>query len=89
MQVAELIACMADNRELSINKVVEVIAETTAPLLPIKELLTKVPIAGGVGQKPTSELVASAPMPQSSVEQEASESDPPIIVEKLNSGKLQ
>ncbi|XP_059076017.1 protein TIC 62, chloroplastic isoform X2 [Cryptomeria japonica] len=82
LQVAELFACMADNTELSVNKVVEVIAETTAPLLPIKELLAKVSIADGMEQKSTSELVASAPVSQSSVEQDASESAPPVTAEK-------
>ncbi|KAI3446066.1 hypothetical protein Pfo_002731 [Paulownia fortunei] len=43
LQVAELMACMAKNRNLSYCKVVEVIAETTAPLTPIEELLKKIP----------------------------------------------
>lgn len=43
LQVAELMACMARNRSLSYCKVVEVIAETTAPLTPMEELLTKIP----------------------------------------------
>ncbi|XP_031478695.1 protein TIC 62, chloroplastic [Nymphaea colorata] len=43
LQIAELMAFMAENRGLSSNKVVEVIAETTAPQLPFEELLTKVP----------------------------------------------
>lgn len=34
---------MAKNRRLSFCKVVEVIAETTAPLLPMEELLAKIP----------------------------------------------
>ncbi|KAL5790858.1 hypothetical protein ACOSQ2_005746 [Xanthoceras sorbifolium] len=43
LQVAELMACMAKNRSLSYCKVVEVIAETTAPLTPMEELLAKIP----------------------------------------------
>lgn len=43
MQVAELMAFMAKNRSLSYCKVVEVIAETTAPLTPMGELLMKIP----------------------------------------------
>ncbi|KAL5562585.1 hypothetical protein UlMin_032332 [Ulmus minor] len=43
LQVAELMACIAKNRALSYCKVVEVIAETTAPLTPMEELLTKIP----------------------------------------------
>lgn len=42
-QVAELIAFMAKNRDSSYCKVVEVIAETTAPLTPMGELLAKIP----------------------------------------------
>lgn len=36
-------AFMAKNRKLSHCKVVEVIAETTAPLLPMGELLSRIP----------------------------------------------
>lgn len=36
-------AVMAKTRGVSYYKVVEVIAETTAPLTPIEELLTKIP----------------------------------------------
>jgi len=43
LQVAELTAFMANNRGLSYCKVVEVIAETTAPLTPMDELLAKIP----------------------------------------------
>ncbi|KAG7976099.1 hypothetical protein I3843_06G131800 [Carya illinoinensis] len=43
LQVAELMAVMAKNRSLSYCKVVEVIAETTAPITPLEELLKKIP----------------------------------------------
>ncbi|XP_059435063.1 protein TIC 62, chloroplastic isoform X2 [Corylus avellana] len=43
MQVAELMAVMAKNCSLSYCKVVEVIAETSAPLTPVEELLAKIP----------------------------------------------
>ncbi|XP_059296958.1 protein TIC 62, chloroplastic isoform X4 [Lycium ferocissimum] len=43
LQVAELMAVMAKNRSLSYCKVVEVIAETTAPLTPMEDLLAKIP----------------------------------------------
>ncbi|XP_061359134.1 protein TIC 62, chloroplastic [Gastrolobium bilobum] len=43
LQVAELMAVMAKNRDLSYCKIVEVIAETTAPLTPMEELLAKIP----------------------------------------------
>ncbi|XP_076889976.1 protein TIC 62, chloroplastic-like isoform X2 [Bidens hawaiensis] len=43
LQVAELLAFMAKNPNLSYCKVVEVVAETTAPLTPMGDLLTKIP----------------------------------------------
>ncbi|KAH8498360.1 hypothetical protein H0E87_017321 [Populus deltoides] len=43
LQVAEFMAFMAKNRGLSYCKVVEVIAETTAPSTPMDELLAKIP----------------------------------------------
>ncbi|MCL7039927.1 hypothetical protein MKW94_023119 [Papaver nudicaule] len=43
LQVAELMAFMAKNRSLSYCKVVEVVAETTAPLTPMGDLLAKLP----------------------------------------------
>lgn len=42
-QVAELMAFMAQNRSLSLCKIIEVIAETTAALTPMGELLSKIP----------------------------------------------
>ena len=43
MQVAELMATMAKNPDLSYCKIVEGIAETTAPLTPAEKLLTTIP----------------------------------------------
>lgn len=43
IQVAELMACIAKNRGLSYFKVVEVVAEMTVPLIPLEELLAKIP----------------------------------------------
>ncbi|KAI4387733.1 hypothetical protein MLD38_000142 [Melastoma candidum] len=43
LQVAELMAVIAKNRRLAYCKVVEVVAETTAPLTPMEELLRKIP----------------------------------------------
>ncbi|XP_057527614.1 protein TIC 62, chloroplastic isoform X2 [Amaranthus tricolor] len=43
LQVAELLAFMAQNQNLSYCKTVEVVAETTAPLTPMAELLVKIP----------------------------------------------
>ncbi|CAL0304219.1 unnamed protein product [Lupinus luteus] len=43
LQVAELMAAMAKNRDLACCKIVEVIAETTATLTPSEELLAKIP----------------------------------------------
>lgn len=52
LQVAELLACMAQNRSLSYCKIVEVVAETTAPLTPMTELLVKIPSKRKDSQKP-------------------------------------
>lgn len=38
-----MLACMAKNPQLSYSKIVEVVAETTAPLTPIEKLLEKIP----------------------------------------------
>lgn len=43
LQVAELMAFMTQNRELSYCKIVEAVAETTAPLTPMGELLANIP----------------------------------------------
>ncbi|XP_052171766.1 protein TIC 62, chloroplastic isoform X4 [Diospyros lotus] len=56
LQVAELMAFMAKNRSLSCCKVVEVIAETTAPLTPLGDLLVKIP----------SQLVEAKPLKKES-----------------------
>ncbi|CAM6128952.1 unnamed protein product [Calypogeia fissa] len=43
LQVAELIGGVVSNLKLSQNKIVEVVAETTAPLRPIEDLLAELP----------------------------------------------
>ncbi|XP_050366695.1 protein TIC 62, chloroplastic isoform X2 [Argentina anserina] len=43
LQVAELMASIAKNPGLSYFKVLEVVAETTAPLTPLEKLLAKIP----------------------------------------------
>jgi hypothetical protein len=43
LQVAELIGFMANNRKAAYCKVVEAIAETTAPLKPMDQLLSAIP----------------------------------------------
>ncbi|KAH7833559.1 hypothetical protein Vadar_007588 [Vaccinium darrowii] len=67
LQVAELMAFMAKNPSLSYCKVIEVIAETTAPLTPMGELLEKIPSQRvEVKVKPQKEL-DTAGMPPSAV----------------------
>ncbi|GMN36459.1 hypothetical protein TIFTF001_006042 [Ficus carica] len=61
LQVAELMACMAKNRDLSYCKVVEVIAETTAPLTPMEELLKKIPSQRPIVSSPKESSAAKAP----------------------------
>ncbi|KAG4386758.1 hypothetical protein AAZX31_11G118700 [Glycine max] len=43
LQIAELLAVMAKNRDLSYCKIVEAIAETTSPLTPMEGLLARIP----------------------------------------------
>ena len=45
--MAELIASIVENPDISRDKIVEVVAETTAPLRPIRELLEEIPTYGG------------------------------------------
>ncbi|GKC70048.1 hypothetical protein Tco_1115931 [Tanacetum coccineum] len=52
LQVAELLAFMAKNPTLSYCKVLEVVAETTAPLTPFGDLLTKIPSKCAVPLQP-------------------------------------
>ncbi|XP_010999474.1 PREDICTED: protein TIC 62, chloroplastic isoform X2 [Populus euphratica] len=73
LQVAEFMAFMAKNRGLSYCKVVEVIAETTAPLTPMDKLLAKIP---SQRVEPKKSDVAELPksVPPKIVEPEASSS---------------
>ncbi|XP_062181632.1 protein TIC 62, chloroplastic isoform X2 [Phragmites australis] len=57
LQVAELIGCMAKNRKAAYCKVVEVVAETTAPLLPMEQLLSTIP---SKKEPPAEEVVDTA-----------------------------
>ncbi|KAH6556975.1 hypothetical protein KP509_1Z144700 [Ceratopteris richardii] len=43
LQVAELLASIVENPDVSVNKIIEAVAETTAPLRPIRELLEEIP----------------------------------------------
>ncbi|PUZ68121.1 hypothetical protein GQ55_2G000200 [Panicum hallii var. hallii] len=56
LQVAELIGCMAKNRRAAYCKVVEVVAETTAPLLPMEQLLSAVPSKREPPEEETEEV---------------------------------
>ncbi|CAH2053351.1 unnamed protein product [Thlaspi arvense] len=72
LQVAELLACMAKNPKLSFSKIVEVVAETTAPLTPIEKLLEKIP-SKRLYVPPPKESVAAkevTPVPTKPVTQE-------------------
>ncbi|KAK6916521.1 NAD(P)-binding domain [Dillenia turbinata] len=84
LQVAELMAFMAKNCSLSYCKVVEVIAETTAPLIPMGELLTRIPSQRAEEPVPG---VGSDPEPSPSIVSETStatrekgpEPSPPVV----------
>ncbi|XP_042509667.1 protein TIC 62, chloroplastic isoform X2 [Macadamia integrifolia] len=69
LQVAELMAFMAKNRSMSYCKVVEVIAETTAPLTPMGELLARIPSQRV--DSSTSKGIQDANLPGPSPEAEA------------------
>ncbi|XP_018633542.1 protein TIC 62, chloroplastic isoform X3 [Nicotiana tomentosiformis] len=82
LQVAELMAVMAKNRSLSYCKVVEVIAETTAPLTPMEDLLAKIPPQRvevsptketGDLQKPAASSSITSEIPSTSLEKEPAE----------------
>ncbi|KAG1341795.1 protein TIC 62, chloroplastic [Cocos nucifera] len=88
LQVAELMAFMAKNRKLSFCKVVEVIAETTAPLLLMEELLAKIPpqrvgtsskeLPAELKQDPTAPRITSEPT-KSVIKEEPKQMEMPKI----------
>lgn len=63
LQVAELLAFMAKNPTLSYCKVLEVVAETTAPLTPFGDLLTKIPSKRAVTLQPKEPEATKEPEP--------------------------
>ncbi|KAD3066516.1 hypothetical protein R6Q59_019260 [Mikania micrantha] len=65
LQVAELLAFMAKNPDLSYCKVVEVVAETTAPLTPMGDLLTKIPPQRAIPYQPKEPEAIKEPEPVS------------------------
>ncbi|KAJ0264428.1 Protein TIC 62 [Hirschfeldia incana] len=73
LQVAELLACMAKNPQLSCSKIVEVVAETTAPLTPIEKLLEKIPSKRPYVPPPKEAVAAKevTPVPTEPVTQES------------------
>ncbi|CAM0952074.1 unnamed protein product [Alopecurus aequalis] len=74
LQVAELIACVAKNRTAAYCKVVEVVAETTAPLLPMEDLLARVP--SDPGRSPPPPPPPPAPAAPVAVTEAVKESPP-------------
>ncbi|KAJ0639914.1 putative NAD(P)-binding domain, NAD(P)-binding domain superfamily, protein [Helianthus annuus] len=63
LQVAELLAFMAKNPNLSYCKVLEVVAETTAPLTPMGDLLTKIPPQRPIPVQPKEPEAIKEPEP--------------------------
>ncbi|XP_010521452.1 PREDICTED: protein TIC 62, chloroplastic isoform X2 [Tarenaya hassleriana] len=84
LQVAELLAFMAKNPQISYCKIVEAIAETTSPLTPMEDLLKRVPSKRPYIPPPTEQAAAKLAEPAASktVNQEpeapAEEEAPPI-----------
>ncbi|CAH1451071.1 unnamed protein product [Lactuca virosa] len=72
LQVAELLAFMARNPSLSYCKVVEVVAETTAPLTPMADLLTKIPPQRAIPYKPKEPEAVKVSEPVKSMSSESS-----------------
>ncbi|TXG64483.1 hypothetical protein EZV62_011477 [Acer yangbiense] len=87
LQVAELMACMAKNRSLSYCKVVEVIAETTAPLTPMEQLLAKIPSQRAEPKEPsvvdksepTSSKSVVSEKPSAPIEKEPPQAKPKAV----------
>ncbi|KAF3435627.1 hypothetical protein FNV43_RR22718 [Rhamnella rubrinervis] len=82
LQVAELMAFMAKNRGLSYCKVVEVIAETTAPSTPLMQLLTKIP-SQRAPPKESSAGSGAEPSPSKSEEPSPSLEKEPVKAEPI------
>lgn len=87
LQVAELLACMAKNPQLSCSKIVEVVAETTAPLTPIEKLLKKIPSKRPYVPPPKESVPAKevTPVPAEPVKQEsvAAKEVTPVLTEPV------
>nr|VDD45836.1 unnamed protein product [Brassica oleracea] len=87
LQVAELLACMAKNPQLSCSKIVEVVAETTAPLTPIEKLLEKIPSKRPYVPPPKESVPAKevTPVPAEPVKQEsvAAKEVTPVLTEPV------
>ncbi|XP_065856262.1 protein TIC 62, chloroplastic [Euphorbia lathyris] len=91
LQIAEFMAFMAKNLELSYCKVVEVIAETTAPLTPVDKLLQKIPSQRVPPKEPVAavkklelatspKVAAEPPSPSPPIEKEAEQ--PKAVVKR-------
>ncbi|RDX85886.1 Protein TIC 62, chloroplastic, partial [Mucuna pruriens] len=80
LQIAELVAVMAKNRDLSYCKIVEAIAETTAPLTPMEELLAKIPSQRPYISSPKEPDTAAVSVPDPSANVVAAE--PSVATQK-------
>ncbi|XP_078430532.1 NAD(P)-binding Rossmann-fold superfamily protein [Wolffia australiana] len=82
LQVAELLAFMAKNRSLSYCKVIEVIAETTAPRTPMGDLLNKIPSQREYSPPAPREKEESLPTPTPSEKEIVENGAAPIPTSK-------
>ncbi|KAG4385190.1 hypothetical protein GLYMA_12G046132v4 [Glycine max] len=80
LQIAELMAVRAKNRDLSYCKIVEVIAETNAPLSPMEELLAKIPSQRPYISSPKEPDIAAVSVPDPSANVVAAE--PSVATQK-------
>ncbi|XP_076920123.1 protein TIC 62, chloroplastic-like isoform X2 [Bidens hawaiensis] len=91
LQVAELLAFMAKNHNLSYCNVVEVVAETTAPLTPMGDLLTKIPPQRPIPpqpKEPEPEVIKKPePVSKSTIIETSSVATEPQVESKIASSR--
>ncbi|KAI5066014.1 hypothetical protein GOP47_0018638 [Adiantum capillus-veneris] len=94
LQVAELLASIVENPDVSVNKIVEAIAETTAPLRPIKELLEEIPSkeissSGAQGLKKAKPVKADAEAQKPSKKQEEEKTSRALAAKERQEKRIQ
>lgn len=65
--MAELLASIVENPDVSVNKIIEAVAETTAPLRPIRELLEEISAKDDTVSSPEPQSIGKARPPKADV----------------------